>query len=119
MFKLAGQGSGRLQIPDSIRSLNWFHLALRKFHLLEFFVGTGLMGSSEWSKEGRCWDQGKESRTVRCSEGPAKFTKARSELEVVPHLPERKVSGCLWSKSRVISVLDAQFSSVMPSGLVK
>ena len=45
MFKLAGQGGGRLQIPDSTRSVNWFHLALRKFHLLEFFIGTGLMGS--------------------------------------------------------------------------
>ena len=62
---------------------------------------------------------GKESRTVLCSEGPAKFTKARSGLEVVPHLPEQNVSGCLQSKSRVTSVLDAQFSSVMPSGLVE
>ena len=101
MFKFAGQGGGRLQIPDLTRSVNWFHLALQKFHLLEFLVGTGLMGSSGWSKEGQCWDQGKESRTVRCSEGPAKFTKARSGLEVVPHLPEQKLSGCLQTKSRV------------------
>ena len=51
MFKLAGQGDGRLQIPDLIRSVNWI-LALWKFHLLKFFVGTGLMGSSGLSKEG-------------------------------------------------------------------
>ena len=56
---------------------------------------------------------------MQCSEGPAKFTKAKSWLEVVSHLLERKVSGCLRSKSMVMLVLDAQFLSVMPSGLVK
>ena len=45
MFKLAGQEGGRLQ-TDLTRSVNWFHLALRKFYFLEFFVGTRLMGSS-------------------------------------------------------------------------
>ena len=55
---------------------------------------------------------GEESRTVQCSEGTAKFTKARSGFRVVPHLSEQKVSGCLQSKSRVALVLDAQFSSV-------
>ena len=54
MFGSGVQGDGSISIPDFTKCANCFHLALRKFHLLTFFVGIGSTGLCGVINEGRC-----------------------------------------------------------------
>ena len=116
---LEEDGGGRLSIPESTRFVNWFHLALRKFHLFTGLVCIGSIGLTGVISDGLCWDLGKGSRIVRWGEGPLSFANARSGFEVVFHLPEWKLSGCLGSNRSWTPDTEAQSSSAAPSGFVE
>ena len=106
-------------ISESARSVKWSQLALRKFHLFTGLEEIGSTGLTGMINEGLCCDLGNGSRTVRCGDGPSKFTKARSGLEVVFHRQEWKLSGSLESYRRCRPQTEAQSSSADPSGLVE
>ena len=67
---------------------------------------------------GRCCERDNGSSTSVQGKGPSRLTNARSGLVVVPHRVDRKLSGCLGSKTNWESVVEAQFSKVWPSLLV-
>ena len=88
-------------------------------HLLTGLVGTASSGLSGMIIVGLCCNLVKGSRMIRWGEWPIRLAKARSGFEVVSHLPELKLSGCLGSCKSCTPDDETQSSSVNPSGFVE
>ena len=113
------EGSGRESAPNSVKLVKCSQRAFRKFHRNTGLAVRGSIGFIGGINDGLCWDFGKGSRMVRCGNGPARFTNARSGFVPVFHLQEWKLSGYLGSCNRFKPEAEAQSSSASPHASVE
>ena len=111
--------SGRESAPNLVRLINCSQRAFQKYHINMGLAARGSIGFIGCINDGLCWDFGKGSSMVRCGNGPARFTHARSGFVLVFHLREWRLFGCLGTCNRFKPEAEVQSSRSFPDALAE